>query len=524
MVMTENDIKTAFLPFLREFYRFRYEYQATTEQVSLDNITNDGVIADGMLRFTKPDGKPFVCTYEATSADKSEEVKYSLNQQYFLWDCIAFAAFTAAIVYCFLYITDLVFIGKLPLTGKIGMPLGIGMMGFFVWYYFMPGWKKYRYIYAIEQFKRYFADEQWVALSEDVFPSPMNPYYLELRDQCVYQGIGLAIIYPDKQVRMIAAPTRLGAYGGNRRMAHWLTDTQLFQSMASNVRAAAAYQPPVPGVFGQLRNAITRPLQRYLVQPLFGALGRTTQPATDFYRRFTGEYLVQKWIAFLSCLVMLYVGFSAREKKQVVEAERPSRVYVPEEKTPPPSPEREDGFVLNDREKPIPYGSVYYTDQRNGVPRQSERSADYSNEPATPPDYGTTETTYTEVITEPANNTSTTKSPAKTAPKPRPAAPEATPKSLCERIKAAGGWYIQDNIFSSADNAAERVKTLRSKKIPADAVQLSCLGENGWAVRLGYNQYSEAAARAKAAEYTKLMKDAKISMGKILVKRVKSEK
>jgi hypothetical protein len=83
-VLSENEIKTAFLPFLREFYRYRYEYQASTEQVSLDNITNEGYVADGMLRFTKPDGAPFLCTYEATSSDKSQEVKYSLNHNYFL--------------------------------------------------------------------------------------------------------------------------------------------------------------------------------------------------------------------------------------------------------------------------------------------------------------------------------------------------------------------------------------------------------------------------------------------------------
>ncbi len=516
--MQENEIKTAFLPFLREFYRFRYEYQAHTEQVSLDNVSQDGIIADGMLKFSKPDGTPFVCTYEATSADKSEEVKYSQNQDYFLWDCAAFAAFASMLVYLFLFVTDLVFLGKLPLTGKIGLPLGTALIAFFLWYFIMPGWKKYRYIYAIEQFKRYYADEQWVALSDDVFPSPTNPFFLELKDQCIYQGVGLAIVYPDKQVRLVAAPSRLGVYGGNRRMAHWLTDTQIFQSMASNAKAAAAYQPPIAKGLGKLWRTITRPVWQYLFQPLQRALGNRAQPATDFYRRFTGEYLVQKWVTVLSGLVMLYIGSNATEKSPIVDAERPSRIYVPEEKTPPPSPERQDGYVMNEREQAIPYGSTYRTDQRSGVPRQDERSADYSNAAALPPDYrgdaeiGAKSTDNTLVPTE--------KGPKTTSATPKPAPKPTVPKSICERMKQAGGWYIQDNVFSSSENATVRAQLLRSKKIPCDAVNLSCMGEDIWVVRLGYNQYTEAAARAKAAELGKAISTAGVKTGKLLVKKV----
>jgi cell division septation protein DedD len=517
--MQENDIKTAFLPFLREFYRFRYEYQAHTEQVSLDNVSNEGIIADGMLKFAKPDGSPFVCTYEATSADKSEEVKFSQNQDYFLWDCIAFSAFVAMVVYVFLFATDLVFIGKMPLTGKIGLPLGIALIAFFLWYFMMPAWKKYRYIYALEQFKRYYADEQWVALADDVFPSPINPYFLELKDQCIYQGVGLAIVYPDKQVRLVAAPSRLGVYGGNRRMAHWLTDTQIFQSMASNTKAAAAYQPPVVGGLGKLWRTLTRPVLQYVFQPLQRAVGRSAQPATDFYRRFTGDFLVQKWVTLLSCLVMLYIGVNATEKAPFEIADRPSRLYVPDEKAPPPSPERQDGYVMNDREQAIPYGSTYRTDQRSGVPRQDERGADYSNASSLPPDYEGDE----EIGAEQAKNAASSPKNIDKTDKPvlKPVAkPAARPKSICERMKAAGGWYVQDNVFASAENAQARAELLRSKKIACDAVNLSCMGEEIWVVRLGYNQYTEAAARTKATEMSKAIAAAGLKTGKILVKKV----
>lgn len=518
-VLSENEIKTAFLPFLREFYRYRYEYQASTEQVSLDNITNEGYVADGMLRFTKPDGAPFLCTYEATSSDKSQEVKYSLNHNYFLWDCLAFGLFCAAITYCFLYITDIGFISRLPLTGKIGMPIGIALITFFLWYFFMSGWKKYRYIYAIEQFSRYFADEQWVALSEDVFPAPTNPFFLELKDQCIYQGIGLAIVYPDQQVRMIAAPSRLGVYGGNRRMAHWITNTQLFQSMASNVKASAAFTPPVPSVFGKMRNTLMRPIQRYLLLPIQRALGKTVQPATDVYKQFTGDYLIQKWVTTISFAVIVLISVLGTAKKQVVEAERPSRVYIPEEKAPPPSPERQDGYVMNDNEKPIPFGTTYRADQRSGVPRQEEQPADYSTAGAMPPGYKTNDTDEETEIGQSKPSQQVSSDTKKPVAKPA-AKPVTVAKSLCERVKDAGGWYIQDNLFSAAANAQERVKLLRSKNIQSDAFNTDCLGEEGWVVRLGYNQYSEAAARAKAAEYAKAIAKAGLKTGKTLIKKV----
>ena len=53
------------------------------------------------------------------------------------------------------------------------------------------GFPRYRYIYAVEQFKKYHADEQWVAIGEDVFENPNDKYLKELKKQCVYNGFGL---------------------------------------------------------------------------------------------------------------------------------------------------------------------------------------------------------------------------------------------------------------------------------------------------------------------------------------------
>jgi hypothetical protein len=100
-------------------------------------------------------------------------------------------------------------------------------------------------------------------------------------------------------------------------MAHWITNTQLFQSMASNVKASAAFTPPVPSVFGKMRNTLMRPIQRYLLLPIQRALGKTVQPATDVYKQFTGDYLIQKWVTTISFAVIVLISVLGTAKKQI---------------------------------------------------------------------------------------------------------------------------------------------------------------------------------------------------------------
>ena len=50
---------------------------------------------------------------------------------------------------------------------------------------------RYRSIFAIEQFKQYYADEQWVAIGKDTFSEEEDHFFQELKKQCVYNGFGL---------------------------------------------------------------------------------------------------------------------------------------------------------------------------------------------------------------------------------------------------------------------------------------------------------------------------------------------
>lgn len=514
--LTEDEIKSAFLPYLKEFYRFRYEYQPGTEKSSVDNITPEGYVADGMLSFKKPDGRDFFCTFEATSADKIGEVQFSLNFWYFIWDCLGFAGLVATTVYGFLYITNEEFIGNLIPSAKIGLPVGIGIIAYFAWYFLMRGWKKYRYIYAIEQFKRYHADEQWVAISEDVFPSITSPYFLELKDQCVYHGIGLALVYPDFQVRPMAAPSRLGVFGRNRKMAHWITDTRLYQSMATNMRAATAFRNGRPGFMTKLYQTIMRPVHRFFLQPLTRALGKTTQPATDIYKRFTGEFLIQKWIFTLSLVITAAISYNSKKHQDVVEVERRPEIYKIEE--PVESPEHNNKFVRNSREKSISFGETITPESLGGIPHQEEETL--KNRPVSE---NTNSGNFKKAplqLDKPVSSSKATKSIATQKQTSTTKNSEKKAAGLCDKVRKAGGWYIQDNRFSLEERAKTRVSALTKAGIACDYFNGSCLGVDGWVVRLGNNIYSEKAAIDAAANFAGQLEKAKLKTGAPLQKKV----
>lgn len=302
--LTEDEVKHRFVPFLKDFYKNRYQSEPGTIMVEMDNVSTQGWVADGKLTFRKPDGSPFVCTYEATSFTKSEEVKYKLNTSYFHWDCVAFAAVCAAALFFIFYRTRQPWLIELKGAGNLGFVLGIFIIAFFGWYFSMRNWRKYRYIFAIQQFRQYFADEQWVALAEDVFPAPNDPYYQELRNQCVYNGVGLAIVPLEGNVRKVNDPSRLGIYGRDKKMADWLTRADWYKRMSGNVGAMAARRPKAPDAVTVVWNKIYRPIHYLIIDPfkkyLWGPLSKPFRKSNAVYSRFMSAQIVQKWVTVLA--------------------------------------------------------------------------------------------------------------------------------------------------------------------------------------------------------------------------------
>lgn len=205
--ITEEQVKRAALRFLKGYYRHWPRKDGQTI-VKKDLRGEGNIIADGYLQFQKVDDTPFVATFEATSYAARGEVLYQVQQRLLVFDSLAVA----------LLLTDVFLI-------LIRDENWFNYQDASIWWIFTLAWLifllsflgirlllrplyRYRYIYAVAQFKNYFADDQWIALADDVFASPRDPYFLELKKQCVRYGFGLLQVFPNMEVQLIIAAAR----------------------------------------------------------------------------------------------------------------------------------------------------------------------------------------------------------------------------------------------------------------------------------------------------------------------------
>lgn len=499
-MLTEDDIKRAFLPHLKEFYRYRYEYRPESMHAALDNVSAGGLVADGMLSFRKDDGSPFVCTYEATSADKAEEVKFSLNVVYFTWDCLAFGAVVAAISYGAAYALRLPWLVGLQWAGNLGFVLGTGLIGFLGWYFTMREWRKYRYIYAIEQFKRYFADEQWIALADDVFPAPTDPYLQELKSQCVYHGFGLALVSHKGAVRVLVAPSRLGIFGKDRRMAQWVTQRDWYRTMSGNVGALSRYRPTMPDEFTQTWNKVTRPLRYLLFDPikkaLWNAYSRPLGRTDGAFNRYMTGQSVQKWIFLLALLPIVPLGYrvlTLREHDVQDVVERPAE-----------NPEDQYGY-LYEGDRPQP------RDPR-AIPKQYPRET-ADNLPVA--EVSKTKTQHSKLPEEiPTINLSGVED------EPEVAAPPPS-RSPCATFQQQHGWILQDNTFASQVLADERAAALKRQGFESAVIPRTCIGDGvGYLVRVGGLYEKESVANRQARNLEDKLQQRGLYQGELIVRRL----
>lgn len=507
--LTEDQVKHKFVPFLKDFYRNRYEPQPNSIQTSLDNVGEGGVVADGMMTFRKKDDTLFTCTYEATSRDKVKEVKYELNLSYFLWDCATFGAVCAAVLYLGFYAANRPWLFALGWPGNFGFMIGVGMIGFFCWYFFMNNWRKYRYIYAIEQFKRYAADEQWVAIADDVFPAPTDPYLIELKNQCVYNGFGLAIVPAEGGVRVLNAPSRLGVFGKDRRLMHWVTRAQWYQSISSGLGATAKIGDKAPGSLTILWNQISRPFQYLIVDPLkkyvWVVLSKPFGQTASAYTRFMSGQRVQKGIFFLALGLLAYFTIQVLTIKDE---------DIADIKTLQPwkggaNPEDEPGYTPSDESVPssgispgVP--KQYATKIEQEVPTIDLSGKDEEDVPTinltAEPDKPEPKSpkTFSESEKKPADNTTA---------------------DACGQLQGKKGWIIQDNTFTTRTFAQNRVAELRHQGITGSYTALACIepGKTGYIVWIGAIQSSAQTARAKASDYEKALERYGLGKKKLLL-------
>lgn len=200
---------------MKTYYKFRPRNGETV--IHYDMMYSSKIIVDGHLTFPKEDGTPFVATFEATSVSSSAEVLYRLQRQKLLWDGIAAGVVSAFLLTFCLWAADIWSLILMGWTFSILLNLSIFVLVFIAYQMFNRSSERYRYIYAIEQFKQYHVDEQWIALGNDVFSDPTDPYFSELKIQCVKNGFGLLTVDKDEHVNLLITPAREEVFGQKRK-------------------------------------------------------------------------------------------------------------------------------------------------------------------------------------------------------------------------------------------------------------------------------------------------------------------
>lgn len=228
--LNERDITQITLRFLKSHYRQRQREGLT--MLSSDMRGAGGIIADGFLSFPQIGGENFRATVEATSRESQKEVFFQLRRNLLKWDSAAAAAALLAAGFAALYIKKALPMEQYSLLAWASLLIAAFVLAAPVFYVLLSTFRRYRYIYAIEQFKQYYVDEQWVAIGEDVFANYHDdPYYLELRGQCIYNGFGLIVIREDKPPLMQVTPSRQDLFKSRRELIPLFSQLELNKMM-----------------------------------------------------------------------------------------------------------------------------------------------------------------------------------------------------------------------------------------------------------------------------------------------------
>lgn len=132
--LSEDDIKSITLRFLKDYYKFFHRKRDLREALNLRG--SDGVVADGLLSFEKNDDRIYTITFEATSADVKEEVQFRINDQLLGWDAIATTSLVVTAVYTLSFLTRIFAVPEISLFTRI---VSIMLFGFLVF-------RLYRYL------------------------------------------------------------------------------------------------------------------------------------------------------------------------------------------------------------------------------------------------------------------------------------------------------------------------------------------------------------------------------------------
>jgi hypothetical protein len=228
---SENNIKKSALRFLKMYYKHRPRTGKT--DIKVDQSTREGIIADGLLTFPQEGKGSFVASVEATSFDTRDEVKFKMQHQLLNWDAIMWSCFLVATVVLFGHYFQLFTFQKGHLESTAA--LSIFFLSIFIGYrYFFSKRAKYRYIYALEQFRQYHVDEQWVAIGDNVFYGAEDPAFDELKVQCVRNGFGLLSIDKELNPHLVISASREELFGSGRKVLSFMGGNNLVKNPTLN--------------------------------------------------------------------------------------------------------------------------------------------------------------------------------------------------------------------------------------------------------------------------------------------------
>lgn len=283
---SEAEITAITLRFLKNYYRNRL--REGDVEISADARGRGGIVADGFLSYPVPGGGWFVATFEATSYDTRYEVRFSRRKGLLLADNMVVALWGTAVGGVFNYARQWV---NIKTYGPI-LPWLVFICVFIIIFFAFRMWavslRRYRAIQAVEQFKKYHSDEQWMAVAHDVFNGTNDPHYVELRHQCIRYGFGLLIIDDKGHPGIQLTPAREDVFAGRRQTVQFFSR----QGLSKSISFLSA-QP----WFKSMQESIERvamPLEPY-IRPVFriyywrhwaACLAAFTLIAAIWYREF----------------------------------------------------------------------------------------------------------------------------------------------------------------------------------------------------------------------------------------------
>jgi hypothetical protein len=275
--ITESRITEIVLLFLRERYKY-YPLRSGNIEFKTNLRGKGHLFVDGALSFTRHGATDFLASIEATDFLKRDELWYRFLWQLALWDALAASMGALSAIFAYMHYSD--HLG--PFKGNPWLLSGVGSLLLaattcLVFLAIRP-LRRYRYIYAIEQFKRYRATEQWVAFAWDVFPGYTVPVFTELREQCVLNGLGLLEINRDGKVKLHLSPAREGMPEQQKRQV-----VQLF----SQLEWPKSFQSQIEG--NAWRRAIGKVLEKLTGRKAVNDLLRFERPVSGQIRLIVGS-------------------------------------------------------------------------------------------------------------------------------------------------------------------------------------------------------------------------------------------